>query len=69
VPHIDVVHESHPSPLNPLGVKGTGEGGATSPPAAILNAVADALRPLRLELGEIPLSPLRLFLEIEAATK
>jgi len=67
IPHIDVVHESHPSPLNPLGVKGTGEGGATSPPAAVLNAVADALRPLRLELTEIPLSPLRLFLDIEAA--
>jgi aerobic carbon-monoxide dehydrogenase large subunit len=67
IPHIDVVHESHSSPLNPLGVKGTGEGGATSPPAAVLNAVADALRPLRLELTEIPLSPLRLFLDIEAA--
>ena len=67
VPHIEVVHQSHPSPLNPLGVKGTGEGGATSPPAAILNAVADALRPLRLELGEIPLSPLRLFVQMETA--
>ena len=66
IPHIKVVHQSHPSPLNPLGVKGTGEGGATSPPAAILNAVADALKPLQLELGEIPLSPLRLFLELEA---
>jgi hypothetical protein len=31
--------------------------------------VADALSPLRLQLGEIPLSPLRLFLEIEAAAK
>lgn len=66
VPPIDVRHESHASPLNPLGVKGTGEGGATSPPAAILNAVADALSPLRLELSEIPLSPLRLFLELES---
>ena len=32
-----------PSPLNPLGVKGIGEGGAIGTPAAIANALADAL--------------------------
>jgi aerobic carbon-monoxide dehydrogenase large subunit len=67
IPDITVVHDSHPSPLNPLGVKGTGEGGATSPPAAVLNAVADALRPLELELCELPLSPTRLFVELQRA--
>lgn len=60
IPEIQVVHDSHPSPLNPLGVKGTGEGGATSPPAAVINAVADALHPLRLNLCEMPLTPIRL---------
>jgi CO/xanthine dehydrogenase Mo-binding subunit len=67
VPEITVVHDSHPSPLNPLGVKGTGEGGATSPPAAVVNAVADALRPMRLELSTLPLTPLRLWLEVSGA--
>src|SRR6059036_3035752 len=44
VPSLDVHHVVTPSPLNPLGVKGAGEGGALPAPAAIANAVADALR-------------------------
>jgi carbon-monoxide dehydrogenase large subunit len=67
VPDVQVVHDTHPSPLNELGVKGAGEGGATSPPAAIVNAVADALRPLKLDLCEIPLTPIRLFTAIRDA--
>jgi CO/xanthine dehydrogenase Mo-binding subunit len=43
VPLIDVASCDSPSPLNPLGVKGTGEGSAVAGPAAIANAVADAL--------------------------
>ena len=43
VPPIHVVACDSPSPLNPLGVKGTGEGSAGPPPAAIANAVADAI--------------------------
>ena len=38
-----IVHQHSPSPLNPLGVKGVGEGGAVAPPAAIASAVDDAL--------------------------
>ncbi len=57
VPKIKTVHLESPSPLNPLGVKGLGEGGAIAPPAAIANALADALRPLRIQVNEIPLSP------------
>jgi carbon-monoxide dehydrogenase large subunit len=67
VPHIQVLHQSFPSPLNPLGVKGTGEGGASSSPAAVVNAIADALRPLRPELTELPLSPVRLFMALRDA--
>jgi CO/xanthine dehydrogenase Mo-binding subunit len=67
VPDIQVLHQSFPSPLNPLGVKGTGEGGATSSPAAVVNAVADALRPLSPELTELPLSPVRLFTAMREA--
>lgn len=43
VPSIDVASCDSPSPLNPLGFKGTGEGSAVPGPAAIANAVADAL--------------------------
>jgi carbon-monoxide dehydrogenase large subunit len=43
VPSLTVHHVVTPSPLNPLGVKGAGEGGALPAPAAIANAVADAL--------------------------
>ena len=43
-----------PSPLNPLGVKGVGEGGAIASPAAIANAVCDALAAFGVELNETP---------------
>ena len=42
---------------NPLGVKGVGEGGAVASPAAVHNAVADALAPLGVELRGTPLGP------------
>jgi carbon-monoxide dehydrogenase large subunit len=38
-----------PSPLNPLGAKGIGEGGAIGTPAAVANAVADALGGMRVD--------------------
>ena len=38
-----------PSPLNPLGAKGIGEGGANGTPAAVANAVADALGGIRVD--------------------
>ena len=40
--------------------KGIGEGGAIGPPAAIANAVNDALAPLRVEVTELPITPRRL---------
>lgn len=67
VPHIDMVHMEYPSPRNPLGVKGVGEGGAISPPAAIANAVEDALRPFNVRVRETPLSPERVRTLIEQA--
>jgi len=57
IPAIEVVHQHSPSPLNPLGVKGVGEGGAVAPPAAIANAVCDALAPFGVELNATPLRP------------
>ena len=59
-PGMQLIHQHSPSPLNPLGVKGVGEGGAIAPPAAIANAVCDALRPFKVELNRLPLTPERI---------
>jgi carbon-monoxide dehydrogenase large subunit len=48
-----------PSPTNALGVKGLGEGGAVGPPAALANAVEDALRPFGVVVRSCPLTPSR----------
>jgi aerobic carbon-monoxide dehydrogenase large subunit len=55
VPPIGVASCDSPSPLNPLGFKGTGEGSAVPGPAAIANAVADALGADRAEIVEVPI--------------
>ena len=67
VPGLEVHHVVTPSPLNPLGVKGAGEGGTLPAPAAIANAVADALRPLGVEVTEMPLTRERLWRRVRAS--
>ena len=67
VPAIEVIHQHSPSPLNPLGVKGVGEGGAVAPPAAIANAVCDALAPFGLEINATPIRPAELVRAVRAA--
>ena len=57
IPAMRIVHQHSPSPLNPLGVKGVGEGGAVAPPAAIANAVCDALAPFGIEVNTTPIKP------------
>jgi carbon-monoxide dehydrogenase large subunit len=57
IPEMKIVHLHSPSPLNPLGVKGVGEGGAVAPPAAVANAVCDALAPFGFELNATPIRP------------
>jgi carbon-monoxide dehydrogenase large subunit len=59
VPEITVEHMAIPTPLNPDGIKGGGEGGAVGAPAAIANAVADAIRPGRVTAT--PITPARVF--------
>ena len=56
----DVILEEAPSPLNPLGVKGAGEGGIVATGAALANAVANALAPLGVQVTALPLSPNRI---------
>ena len=57
VPNIEMSHLEIPTPLNPLGIKGLGEGGAVGAHAAVANAVADALQPLGITVRTTPLSP------------
>jgi len=60
MPPIHLEHMETPSPLNPLGVKGAGEGGTIPGIACIVSAVEDALRPLGVKVNEYPISPERL---------
>jgi carbon-monoxide dehydrogenase large subunit len=57
LPSFVVGHLETPSPHTPGGVKGMGEGGTVGAPAAIANAVADALRPLRVSVTALPIRP------------
>jgi len=67
VPSIRVFHMETPSPYTRFGVKGIGEGGAIAPPAAITNAINDALAPLGAELTISPVTPRRIVEAIAAA--
>jgi carbon-monoxide dehydrogenase large subunit len=61
------VMESHPSPINPLGAKGAGEGGIIPVGGVIANAVADALASFGVEPRDLPLSPSRVWQLIQDA--
>ena len=52
-----VVLENHPSPINPLGAKGAGEGGIIAAGGIMANAVANALSTFGVEPRELPLTP------------
>jgi carbon-monoxide dehydrogenase large subunit len=69
LPPITIVHMETPTPHTEYGVKGMGEGGAIAPPAAIANAVRDALAPLGVELNECPLTPMRILSAIRQAQR
>jgi len=67
VPDVRVLHMQTPSPHTRFGIKGMGEGGAIAPPAAVVNAVNDALRPLGAEINVTPVTPERVLEAIAAA--
>jgi carbon-monoxide dehydrogenase large subunit len=50
-----------PSPLNPLGAKGVGESGAIATPAAVVNAVVDALKDRGIDHLDMPVTPERVW--------
>jgi aerobic carbon-monoxide dehydrogenase large subunit len=66
IPHIDVVHIESESAVAG-GFRGMGEGGTIGAPAAIANAIADALSPLGINVSILPMNPERLFRLLENA--
>lgn len=67
LPSIETVHIESESPSTVGGFRGMGEGGTIGAPAAIANAVADALSPLGIEVHELPVTPERLYRLLEGA--
>ena len=57
VPDVQIVHMESPSPLNPLGVKGAGEGGTIPAAAAIASAVENALASYNVKILRVPMLP------------
>ena len=57
VPSFEVDHVETPSPLTAGGVKGMGEGGTIGAPAAVANAVADAVRAAGVSIASLPIRP------------
>jgi aerobic carbon-monoxide dehydrogenase large subunit len=68
VPELTTALRETPSPLNPLGAKGIGEGGSIGTPAAVANAVADALAPLGIRHLDPPYTASRVWEAIRAAS-
>jgi carbon-monoxide dehydrogenase large subunit len=57
VPRVDLAHVESPTPLNPLGVKGAGEGGTIPAAAAIISAIENALSAFNIEIADAPITP------------
>jgi aerobic carbon-monoxide dehydrogenase large subunit len=67
LPAISVFSRDVPSPTNPLGVKGAGEGGTVGAPGAVIHAILDALAPLGVEHIDMPATPERVWRAIQGA--
>ncbi len=67
VPSFEVGETVTPCPHNPLGVKGCGEAGAIAAPAAVINAVVNALSPLGVTHVEMPATPQRVWRAMQDA--
>lgn len=69
MPRLSMDHIETPSPFSLLGAKGLGEGNSMSAPAALANAIADAMKPAGLRLTELPITPSKLFSAIHEHTE
>jgi len=68
-PPIDPIQNDAPSPTNPLGVKGAGEGGTTGAPGAVMNAVMDALAPIGVAHVDMPATPHTIWKAVQMARR
>lgn len=59
-PHVEILHMETRSPLNPLGIKGAGEGGTIPAIATLISAVENALEPFGVRITEAPISAQRI---------
>ncbi len=69
IPEMEVLHIESESPSTLGGYRGMGEGGTIGAPAAIANAISDALSPLGIGITELPATPERLFRLVNEARK
>ncbi|GAC1533190.1 MAG: xanthine dehydrogenase family protein molybdopterin-binding subunit [Ramlibacter sp.] len=60
MPDIEVAHVETPTRTSTLGAKGAGEAGTAGAPAAVMNAINDALRPLGARINQQPATPERI---------
>ena len=60
IPDLEIHHLETVTDASITGVKGVGEGGAIGAPAAVLNAITDALSPFGVEIFEMPITPQRI---------
>ncbi len=69
LPAIFVTSRDVPSPTNPLGVKGAGEGATVGAPGAVIHAILDALAPLGVTHIDMPATPARVWQAIQRARR
>ena len=67
IPLLELHHIETPAASSPTGAKGLGEGGAIGAPAAILNAVNDALSPFGVSIDGMPATPQRIRAALRAS--
>lgn len=68
VPEVEILHLETPTPNNPLGVKGAGEGGTLPAAAVIAAAIEDALAPFGVRFRDAPILPHQIVSAIDAAS-
>jgi len=67
MPAIEFSYNVIPCKTNPLGLKGAGEAGAIGAPPAVINALVDALAPLGIDHIDMPATPHKIWVAIQAA--
>jgi carbon-monoxide dehydrogenase large subunit len=69
IPQIDLHHIETPSVNSVTKAKGLGEGGTIGAPAAVINAINDALSPFGIDIDEMPATPQRIRAALRKAEK